>query len=489
MGFCAYAISIYDELKNGTVEICKKLEEFYVKMWNQFCVQNGIVDAYTEDENGVCKERPTRLGHIYLSVKKHKKNHCARFIVGGSKLASTPLSKVVSIALREVMKTLRKIYSNMFMMRTGITLKESSILKDTDDFIEHLNELNNLKNQQYFNLQDFNVSAKDFTNLYPSPPHDDLQLQISKCINVAFDWQTRDHQKKYKNCTRACLLTKKYPECNERDESATWTNKYTDKQHTEPGLICISKEMLVQFTTYLIRESYFTYGKQVWHITRGFPTGTNAAPEMANLYLLAYELAYFERQTRKWQSLPIHHKVFILSYKRFIDDVFHLESKTQTESFLYKSPDKDGIFPKSLCDKGNTIDMPLQLNGGSGKEANFLDITVMIDSAITYKLYDKRKEMYVSGKRVSELPNFPNINSNLAQSCKYGVLSSQLYRFARRNTKATEVIKNTIHLCKKMMRDGYNKDLIKGELVKFKKWPKKLGKWGKILKVLLNGIR
>ena len=40
-----------------------------------------------------------------------------------------------------------------------------------------------------------------------------------------------------------------------------------------------------------------------------------------------------------------------------------------------------------------------------------------------------------------------------------------------------------------MMKDGYDKELIKGELVKFKKWPKKLGKWGKILKVILYRIR
>jgi hypothetical protein len=121
---------------------------------------------------------------------------------------------------------------------------------------------------------------------------------------------------------------------------------------------------------------------------------------------------------------------------------------------------------------------------------NFLHISVIIDSNnITYKLYDKRNEMSVSGKRVSDLPNYPNIHSNLSQSCKYGVITSQLNRFSRRNTKATEVIKNTIHLCKKMMKDGYDKELIKGELVKFKKWPKKLGKWGKILKVILYRIR
>ena len=101
--------------------------------------------------------------------------------------------------------------------------------------------------------------------------------------------------------------------------------------------------------------------------------------------------------------------------------------------------------------------MPLQLSGNSGKETNFLDVTVLIKSnALLYKLYDKKESMYVTGKKVSELPNYPNITSNLAQSCKYGVITSQFYRFTRRNTKATEVIHNISNHCKKMINEGYD---------------------------------
>jgi len=281
---------------------------------------------------------------------------------------------------------------------------------------------------------------------------------------------------------------RKYPECANKNETIKWTNKFTTKEETETGFICISKEMLVKFTTYLIRESYFTFGKQVRHIIRGFPTGTNAAPEMANLYLLAYELTYFERQTRRWHLLTTHHKMFIISYKRFIDDIFYL--KGEHSNYLYYSPTKDGIFPRFLRDKGRTIDMPLQLSGNSGQETNFLDVTVMIKSnALTYKLYDKKESMYVTGKQVSGLPYYPNIISNLLQSCKYGVITSQFYRFTRRNTKATEVIHNISNLCKKMISDGYDKKLIKKVLVKFRRWPKRIGRWGKYLKMLLNEIK
>ena len=199
---------------------------------------------------------------------------------------------------------------------------------------------------------------------------------------------------------------RKYPECANKNETAKWTNKFTRKQETEAGFICISKELLVKFTTYLIRESYFTFGKQVRHIIRGFPTGTNAAPEMANLYLLAYELTYFERQTRQWHFLTIHHKMFIISYKRFIDDIFYLNDKHN--DYLYKSSSQDGIFPRFLCDKGKTIDMPLQLSGNSGQEMNFLDVTVFIKSnTLLYKLYDKKESMYVTGKKSIRTPKLP----------------------------------------------------------------------------------
>jgi hypothetical protein len=185
--------------------------------------------------------------------------------------------------------------------------------------------------------------------------------------------------------------------------------------------------------------------------------------------------------------------MFILGYQRFIDDVFHLSGIHENTSFLYKTEDHDGIFPRELKDNGTIIDMPLKLSGDSNREINFLDLTITIETApktrIVHKLYDKREFMTVAGQKVSTLPSYPNIDSNLADSCKYGVVTSQLHRFSRLNMRARCAQENIVQLCKKMISHGYDKKFIITQVQRFKKWPKKLGLWQKSLRIILNKLQ
>ncbi len=96
--------------------------------------------------------------------------------------------------------------------------------------------------------------------------------------------------------------------------------------------------------------------------------------------------------------------------------------------------------------------------------------------------------MTVAGQKVSSLPTYPNIESNLAESCKYGVVTSQLHRFARRNMRASSVEENIIKLCQKMITHGYDKDSIVAQLQRFRDWPKTLGPWQKSLRRILNKL-
>jgi hypothetical protein len=96
--------------------------------------------------------------------------------------------------------------------------------------------------------------------------------------------------------------------------------------------------------------------------------------------------------------------------------------------------------------------------------------------------------MTVAGKKVSALPTYPNIESNLALSCKYGVVTSQLHRFARRNMRASYVEENIIKLCQKMITHGYDKDSIVAQLQRFRDWPKKLGPWQKSLRRIIRKL-
>jgi len=90
----------------------------------------------------------------------------------------------------------------------------------------------------------------------------------------------------------------------------------------------------------------------------------------------------------------------------------------------------------------------------------FLDVKLITDTVsgkITFTLHDKRKYLAANGKRFSDLRNFPHIDSNLADLCKYGMMTSQLHRYARRFSKALDFQKEVLNLASKMIQNGYIK--------------------------------
>jgi hypothetical protein len=88
---------------------------------------------------------------------------------------------------------------------------------------------------------------------------------------------------------------------------------------------------------------------------------------------------------------------------------------------------------------------------------NFLDVTIKVTEAglLDYQLYDKRCHLEANGSKLSELRNFPHVDSKLADMCKYGVMASQLNRFARRFTSVTMFQNEVVELAKKMIKAGY----------------------------------
>jgi hypothetical protein len=75
------------------------------------------------------------------------------------------------------------------------------------------------------------------------------------------------------------------------------------------------RSMSYEVAEYLIRNSYVLCGerKRVHRAVRGVPTGTNAAPEMTNIYLFYYELNFWMKQLPKWDELTKELKLFLLT--------------------------------------------------------------------------------------------------------------------------------------------------------------------------------
>jgi len=76
---------------------------------------------------------------------------------------------------------------------------------------------------------------------------------------------------------------------------------------------------------WLLDNAFSTFGNKIYRQTTGIPTGTNAAPELTQLYLLYYELSFFCRSLSKgWSNLPADLQTLILTYLRYIDDIYHV---------------------------------------------------------------------------------------------------------------------------------------------------------------------
>ena len=115
------------------------------------------------------------------------------------------------------------------------------------------------------------VSTYDFSNLYTSIPHTQLKDNLRIFVERVFDF---------------------------KDKSYIIPNLYTKKAYFSDNVskskVQFSKDKLLECLNYLIDNSYVTYQGQIYRQVIGIPMGTNAAPQIANVYLHVYEYKYIK---------------------------------------------------------------------------------------------------------------------------------------------------------------------------------------------------
>ena len=259
-------------------------------------------------------------------------------------------------------------------------------------------------------------------------------------------------------------------------------------------------------TQFVVSNIYVCFGARVFKQLHGFPMGINCGVEMADIYLLSYELGFLLRQlqrftasleTRTRRSTAQHVVneaafsralppvlMWLMITVRYIDDVCMpiIEGYDVTKHIYDRRHEgkDDGVYPTALRGANGMIDMPLQLNlASSGDEVHFLDVTVMFDPstrALNFKLYDKRR-----GNPLFETTlNFPPVDSMLSDGCKYTVLRSQMHRFDRNCTYAADFIANTAALAVRMVRNRYNERRVIDEIHKYRSWDLSKGDWRRV---------
>ena len=120
---------------------------------------------------------------------------------------------------------------------------------------------------------------------------------------------------------------------------------------------------------------------------------------------------------------------------RYIDDLLAINNDGILEDF------KHTIYPPELI---------LNCEDKNDQEVNYLDLSLNIkNSSIQYRLYDKRDKF---GFRIV---NFPDLSGNIPTGQSYGVFISQLVRYARCCQQFVHFKERTLHLVKRLLKQGF----------------------------------
>ena len=111
--------------------------------------------------------------------------------------------------------------------------------------------------------------------------------------------------------------------------------------------------------------------------------------------------------------------------------------------------------------------IPLSLRSMTRTESNtsasYSDLLLSIgrDGQLRSSIYDKRDDIHL------HITNFPFLSSNIPSSPAYGVLISQLIRYARACSSYECFILRAMRLSNKLLGQGYVKERLKSSLRKF----------------------
>ena len=224
-----------------------------------------------------------------------------------------------------------------------------------------------------------------------------------------------------------------------------------NKCHKKVGF---NKDGLLECLYYLIDNSYIVHNDVIYRQIIGIPMGTNAAPQIANVYLNEYEFKYISRliDDNEEDTLSKLKNIF-----RYQDDLISFNDNGILNVILTE------IYPKEMLINNTNV---------SPCKCNYLDMNISIfRNKLLVKLYDKRLDY---GFKVI---SFPFLDGNIPNNQSYGVFISQLVRFVRINNTFEGFFNNTKYLVDKLLNQGFSIAALRKKFLKF--YQSYLYLWGK----------
>ena len=170
---------------------------------------------------------------------------------------------------------------------------------------------------------------------------------------------------------------------------------------------------------------------------------------------------------------------FLFFTRRYIDDIFHPQFTTFDTSAFFTQ-----IYPTVLQGPTGPINNPLILNLASQHpRTNFLDVTVIYHPATQTRgiifqwiLFDKNR--YIPALATQD--PFPQIDSILSPTSKYTVIRSQMHRYNRNTSLASDFVYNTVCIGTAMLDRGYKLEPLLQQVNLFDHFEKGKGEWSRV---------
>jgi hypothetical protein len=326
-------------------------------------------------------------------------------------------TKQLAVILLNALKVIRTHFHNYCNI-----IKERSgktmcwSINNNTDILEYLlNNNNKTKSMQTY----------DFSTLFTKLPHDTIIVNMFELISKMFT-----HSKKtFMQISIHNMFGSSY---------------YSDTEKSNNSHIAIRCTELLELLEFIVRESFVKFANINFHQICGIPMGGNASSLIADLTLSMIEYRYLQTSTHISRDSATF---------RYVDDLAIMNKDLPT-----------GIYPPEL-----SLTHEHQNSAG---EINYLDLTITFPSC-DIKLFNKTDHFNFN------VINSMNVNCAISKNTTFGILISQMIRYARINTNCDTFIICTKGLFEGHIRNGHEKYLLCNAIGKYcKAYPGMLFKFG-----------
>ena len=410
----SFVIVPIDKATNNIAFICK---HFYAKVLVKEldfsnpnnCDNSTYHQIHNFDKKQIIKEHKTFLSKLKIELKQnmenlplmywipkmHKNPVGFRFIIASPQCTLKHLAKDLTAIFRLFYKKIER-YHQKGKVWSGVN--KFWIIQNTKPIIHSINNLNKRNTAK-------SLATFDFSTLYTKIPHDKLKKVLNEIIDFAFKGGTREFIKVYSS-------------------TAYWTKTSSKKDNL------YTKEQIKESLRYLIDNSFFSVGSDLFKQVIGIPMGSDPAPFFANLFLYYYESKWLQSlKTDDYQMARRFGNVF-----RYIDDLLAINDNGEFER-NYKN-----IYPPELALKKENV---------NNDSASFLDFQLsIVNRNISTQLFDKRNSY------TFKIVRLPYKSSTLPSKMFFSTISAEVLRIGRATSNLPTFIETAKSLMTRMKRQG-----------------------------------